>query len=36
MESILAEQAQAYLLGNETSAANAWAQAASQIAELME
>ncbi len=36
MESILAEQAQAYLLGNETSAANAWEQAASQIGELMQ
>jgi multiple sugar transport system substrate-binding protein len=36
MESILAEQAQAYLLGGEASAANAWQQAASQIAELMQ
>ena len=35
MESILAEQAQAYLLGNESSAANAWTEAANQITELM-
>lgn len=36
MESILAEQAQAFLLGGEASAANAWQQAATQIAELMQ
>lgn len=36
MESILAEQAQAYLLGSEASAATAWQNAAAQIAELVE
>ena len=34
MESILAEQAQAYLLGGETDAAAAWQKAAEQIGEL--
>jgi multiple sugar transport system substrate-binding protein len=36
MESILAEQAQAYLLGGETDAAAAWQKAAAQIGELMQ
>ena len=36
MESILAEQAQTYLLGTETSAANAWQQAAQQNTDLMQ
>lgn len=36
MESILAEQAQAYLLGTEASAAAAWQNAAAQIGELMQ
>lgn len=36
MESILAEGAQAYLLGTEASAATAWQNAAAQITELME
>jgi multiple sugar transport system substrate-binding protein len=35
MESILAEQAQAYLLGNQGSAAEAWQSAATQIGDLM-
>ncbi len=36
MESILAEQAQAYLLGGESDAAAAWQKAATQISELMQ